>query len=66
MEAMRQMKLDTLKARIGNADYEVDADAVAEAIVMRLLAARRELHQAMGAGEGNDALGGGSALSAGC
>jgi hypothetical protein len=40
MEAMRQVKLDTLKARIGDADYEVDADAVAEAIVARLLAAR--------------------------
>jgi hypothetical protein len=27
MEAMEQMKLDILKARIGNAEYEVDADA---------------------------------------
>jgi hypothetical protein len=40
MEATRQMKLDTLKASIGNADYEVDADAVAEAIVRRLLAGK--------------------------
>ena len=47
MEATRQMKLDTLKSRIGNADYEVDADAVAEAIVRRLLAARHELREAV-------------------
>jgi hypothetical protein len=46
MEAMRQMKLETLKTRVGNADYEVDADAVAEAIVRRALATRRELRQA--------------------
>ena len=42
MEATRNMKLDTLKARIGRADYEVDPDAVAEAIVRRLLSARRD------------------------
>ena len=42
MEARRNMKLDTLKARIGRAEYEVDADAVAEAIVRRLLGARAE------------------------
>ena len=42
MEATRNMKLDTLKARIARSDYDVDADAVAEAIVRRLLAARRE------------------------
>ncbi|MDX6698940.1 MAG: hypothetical protein QOE65_2337 [Solirubrobacteraceae bacterium] len=34
------MKLDTLKARIGRADYEIDPDAVAEAIVRHLLCAR--------------------------
>jgi hypothetical protein len=50
MEAMRQMKLDTLKARIGNAEYEVDADAVADAIVRRILAARRELQRAAAQG----------------
>ena len=46
MEATRTMKLDTLKARIGNAEYEVDVQAVADAIVQRLLAARGELRQA--------------------
>jgi hypothetical protein len=46
MEAMKQMKLDNLKARIGNADYEVDVDAVAEAVVRRVLAARYELQRA--------------------
>jgi hypothetical protein len=65
MEAMRQMKLDTLKTRIGNADYEVDADAVAEAIVTRLLAMRRELRQAARALEGTDPLANGGALEAG-
>jgi hypothetical protein len=53
MEVMRQMKLDMLKARIGNADYEVDADAVAEAIVRRILAARNELRHAADALNGN-------------
>jgi hypothetical protein len=36
MEATRQMKLETLKARIVSHDYVVDTDAVAEAIVRRL------------------------------
>jgi hypothetical protein len=36
------MQLDTLKARIGRADYVVDIDAVAEAIVRRLMAPARE------------------------
>ena len=53
MEAMRQMKLDMLKARIGNADYEVDADAVAEAVVRRILAVRQELRQAAASLDGN-------------
>lgn len=44
MEAMGSMKLDNLKARIGRADYEVNADAVAEAILARLLAARHASH----------------------
>jgi Txe/YoeB family toxin of Txe-Axe toxin-antitoxin module len=52
MEAMRQMKLDTLKARIGNADYEVDTDAVAEAIVRRLLELRRTVERDPFAGGG--------------
>jgi Anti-sigma-28 factor, FlgM len=65
MEAMRHMKLDALKARIGNADYEVDAEAVAEAIVRRVLAARRELCQAARALEGPDPFGNGHVLDAG-
>ena len=65
MEAMKQMKLDTLKTRIGNADYEVDADAVAEAIVRRAFAVRRELRQAASLLEGSDPLAPGPALEAG-
>lgn len=42
MEATQNMKLDTLKARIGRSDYEVDPHAVAEAIVRRLMAGRVE------------------------
>ena len=40
------MKLDMLKAPVGNADYEVDADAVAEAIVRRIPTVRNELQPA--------------------
>ena len=65
MEAMKQMKLDTLKTRIGNADYEVDADAVAEAIVRRVFAARPELGQAAMTPEGPDLLGQGPVLETG-
>ena len=65
MEAMRQMKLETLKARVGNADYEVDADAVAEAIVRRALATRRELRQAAMTLEGSDPGGLGPVLETG-
>jgi len=59
------MQLDSLKTRIGNADYEVDPDAVAEAIVRRVLAVRRELHQAVRALEGPDSLGNGRAFETG-
>jgi hypothetical protein len=65
MEAMRQMKLETLKTRVGNADYEVDADAVAEAIVRRALATRRELRQAASALEVSEPFGNGPALETG-
>ena len=65
MEAMRHMKLDTLKTRIGNADYEVDADAVAEAIVRRALSMRRELRQAARTLEASDPFGNGPALETG-
>jgi hypothetical protein len=59
------MKLDTLKTRIGNAEYEVDADAVAEAIVRRALSMRRELRQAATTLEGSDPFGNGPALETG-
>jgi hypothetical protein len=65
MEAMEQMKLDTLKTRIGNAEYEVDADAVADAIVRRALAVRRELRQAAMTLDGLDPFGQGPALETG-
>lgn len=65
MEAMNQMKLETLKARIGNADYTVDAEAVAEAIVRRLLATRDEPCQAAPALDGIDPLGNGQAFETG-
>ena len=36
----RQMKIDSIKARIERADYEVDLEAVAEALIRRMRAAR--------------------------
>jgi hypothetical protein len=36
----RKMKLDSLKARIERADYEVDPDAVAEALIRRVCGER--------------------------
>ena len=36
----RQMKLDSLKERIARADYAVDPDAVAEAVIRRMRFAR--------------------------
>jgi hypothetical protein len=65
VEAMEQMKLDTLKTRIGNAEYEVDADAVADAIVRRALAVRRELRQAAKTLDVPDPFGHGPALETG-
>ena len=32
----RQMKLESLKERIARADYDVDVDAVAEAVIRRM------------------------------
>jgi hypothetical protein len=37
---MDEMKLDTLKTRIARSDYVVDPEAVAEAILRRLIAAQ--------------------------
>jgi Anti-sigma-28 factor, FlgM len=36
----RQMKIDSLKARIERADYDVDPEAVAEALIRRVGAQR--------------------------
>ena len=36
----RKMKIDSLKARIERADYEVDPEAVAEALIRRMRAER--------------------------
>jgi hypothetical protein len=38
---MDEMKLESLKARIARAEYVVDHDAVAEAIVRRLVGGRQ-------------------------
>jgi hypothetical protein len=57
---MDEMKLDSLKARIARSDYVVDPDAVAEAILRRLLAALWP-----GAGCRGDAPGSGDVLEAG-
>jgi cobalamin biosynthesis Mg chelatase CobN len=43
----RQMRLETIKARIGRSEYRVDPDAVAEAIVRRLMSSRRELERTL-------------------
>jgi len=63
MEATPNMKLDTLRARIARSDYEVDADAVAEAIVRRLMAGRRDVAQGTPPVEGGSL--GASAVEAG-
>jgi len=40
------MKVTDLKARVARAEYAVDADAVAEAFVRRMLAARGAMRRA--------------------
>lgn len=40
-ERMDEMKLESLKARVRRADYVVDPQAVAEAILRRMIAARQ-------------------------
>jgi hypothetical protein len=57
---MDEMKLESLKARIARSDYVVDPDAVAEAILRRLLAA-----QWPGGGARADGAGSGDVLEAG-
>lgn len=42
MESIRTVDLKELRARVAKAEYVVDADAVAEAIVRRALGARGE------------------------
>jgi hypothetical protein len=42
MESIRTVDIQDLRARVARAEYVVDADAVAEAIVRRALGARGE------------------------
>jgi hypothetical protein len=58
-ERMDHMKLESLKARVRRSDYVVDPEAVAEAIVRRMLAARRARLD-LGGGRGPDGAGPGS------
>jgi hypothetical protein len=60
----QQMRIENLKARIGRSEYRVDPDAVAEAIVRRLLAARSDLQRALD-GPSGGALSSGDVLEAG-
>jgi hypothetical protein len=54
---MDNMKLESLKARVRSSDYVVDAEAVAEAIVRRVLDAR-EARLELAGGFGSPAPGG--------
>jgi hypothetical protein len=45
-DEIRTMRLSELKARIARAQYDVDVNAVAEAFVARMLAARAALRRA--------------------
>ena len=66
--AMDQMKLDSLKASIRRSEYVVDPEAVAEAIVRRVFAARAQARaQGNGPARGPDgaAAGSGDVLEAG-
>jgi hypothetical protein len=64
MEVTPQMKLDNLKARIASRDYVVDTDAVAEAIVRRLLFARPQPGLGSATAHGTSSLGTGPAVDA--
>jgi len=46
MEPTRTVKINDLRTRIARADYDVDVDAVAEAVVARLIAVHRALRRA--------------------
>jgi hypothetical protein len=45
-DEIRTMKLTELKARVAGAQYDIDVDAVAEAFVARMVAARAALRRA--------------------
>jgi hypothetical protein len=56
---MDEMKLESLKARVRSSDYVVDPEAVAEAIVRRVLTARQaRLKLAGGSGSPGDGASG--------
>lgn len=57
MDDRNDVKINELRARIARADYHVDADAVAEAFVARMLAVHGKLRRAdVRALLGDDAL----------
>jgi hypothetical protein len=59
---MDEMKLESLKARVRSSDYVVDAQAVADAIVRRVLAARKARLELA---DGSGSPGGGGSPSGG-
>jgi hypothetical protein len=46
MDDIKTVKINDLRARIQRADYDVDADAVAEAFIRRMLAVHGALRRA--------------------
>lgn len=46
MEDIKTVKINDLRARIARADYDIDADAVAEAFIERMLAVHGALRRA--------------------
>lgn len=46
MEDIKTVKINDLRARIARADYDIDADAVADAFVRRMLAVHSALRRA--------------------
>jgi hypothetical protein len=46
MEDIKTVKINDLRARIARADYDIDADAVADAFVKRMLAVHGALRRA--------------------
>jgi hypothetical protein len=54
---MEQMKLESLKARVRRSEYVVDPEAVAEAILRRVVAARAQSSGRRTAGQQGPAAG---------